>query len=100
MAPSSLRFDSSTTTFSLYDDITQVSGKGYGATDLSKYLLQAVGNDVCAVKRNALVAYKLVSAASSIYNALNALIEKVDKDPIDKWDSYNLYTQAIDPLEE
>jgi hypothetical protein len=87
-----------TTKFSLFDDLTNVSGS-HGATALIKYLVQIISHDVCAVNRNTLSYYRLVHRVGEIYKAINALISEVEKDDVDQWDNYIKYTDAIDPLE-
>jgi len=88
----------SATKFSLFDDLTNVSGD-YGATALIKYLVQIISHDVCAINRNTLSYYRLVHRVGEIYKAINALIGEVEKDDTDQWDNYIKYTGAIDPLE-
>ena len=88
----------SATKFSLFDDLTNVSGD-YGATALIKYLVQVISHDVCSVNRNTLSYYRLVHRASEVYRAINALIGEVEKDDTDQWDNYTKYTNAIDPME-
>lgn len=88
----------SATKFSLFDDLTNVSGD-YGATALIKYLVQIISHDVCAINRNTLSYYRLVHRVGEIYKAINALIGEVEKDDTDQWDNYIKYTDAIDPLE-
>jgi hypothetical protein len=88
----------SATKFSLFDDLTNVSGN-YGATALIKYLVQIISHDVCAINRNTMSYYRLVHRVGEIYKAINALISEVETDDTDQWDNYIKYTDAIDPLE-
>jgi hypothetical protein len=85
--------------FLFVDDLTVASGNDIPATQLIKYLLQTVGHDVCASKRNSLSSYQLVHNSSKVYRAINTLISRVDQETDDVWDQYDQYTSAIDPLE-
>ncbi|CAE6357756.1 unnamed protein product [Rhizoctonia solani] len=70
----------------------------YPATDIIYKLLKVVGAEVCSFHRNQQVAYRLVECARDLFDAINARIHLVDKS--DSWEDYEIYTQAIDPLEE
>jgi hypothetical protein len=86
--------------FSFFDYLTNVSGQGFPATEVVKFLIQTVGRDVCAIKRNSLSAYELVHGSGKIYKAINGLIDKIERGDGDFWDNFRMYTQAIDSLEE
>ncbi|CAE6420430.1 unnamed protein product [Rhizoctonia solani] len=80
-------------------DITQPkSERSYKATNVISKLLRVVGAEVCSFRRNHQVAYRLVEHSRNIYDAINARIHLVDAN--DSWEDYEIYTQAIDPLEE
>ncbi|CCO34157.1 hypothetical protein BN14_08250 [Rhizoctonia solani AG-1 IB] len=70
----------------------------YPATDSIHNLLKVVGSEVCSFHRNHQVAYRLVEYARDLYDAINARIHLVDN--TGSWEDYEIYTQAIDPLEE
>ncbi|KAG8706766.1 hypothetical protein FRC11_007985, partial [Ceratobasidium sp. 423] len=81
-----------------YDIMHPKSERLYQATDVIYKLLRVVGTEVCSFRRNHQVAYRLVERARDLYDAINARIHLVDIN--DSWEDYEVYTQAIDPLEE
>jgi hypothetical protein len=87
-------------TFSLYDQLVGVPSVTYSVTDLIKYLIEVIGYDACALKRNTQTTYRLVNNASQIYKQINDLIKVVETEDGDTWDDFDKYTGAIDPLEE
>lgn len=84
--------------YSLFINLASVRSGGFPATELIRYLIEAIGQDVSAFRRNAHVSYRLVDRIRDICNEINAHIQKVDEE--DSWDSYEKFTAAIDPLEE
>ncbi|CAE6417988.1 unnamed protein product [Rhizoctonia solani] len=82
----------------VYDIMHPKSELLYPATDAINKLLRVVGAEVCSFHRNHQVAYRLVERARDLYDAINARIYLVDIN--DSWEDYEIYTQAIDPLEE
>jgi hypothetical protein len=74
------------------------STEPYPATELIKYLIDAVGRDVMSFRRNAQVSYLLVDRTRDIFDAINAHIQRTESG--EDWDSYDKFTSAIDPIEE
>lgn len=74
------------------------SNEAYPATELIKYLIDAVGRDVMSFRRNAQVSYLLVDKTRDIFDAINAYIQRTESG--EDWDSYDKFTNAIDPIEE
>jgi hypothetical protein len=74
------------------------SSEAYPATELVKYLIDAVGRDVMSFRRNAQVSYLLVDRTRDIFDAINAFIQRTESG--EDWDSYDKFTNAIDPIEE
>jgi hypothetical protein len=74
------------------------STEAYPATELIKYLIDAVGRDVMSFRRNAQVSYLLVDRTRDIFDAINAYIQRTETG--EDWDSYDKFTNAIDPIEE
>ncbi|KAH7313243.1 hypothetical protein B0J17DRAFT_634189 [Rhizoctonia solani] len=80
-------------------DITQPKSELlYSATNVIYKLLRVVGSEVCSFRRNHQIAYRLVERARDLYDAINARIHLVDLN--NSFEDYEIYTQAIDPLEE
>lgn len=74
------------------------SNEAYPATELIKYLIDAVGRDVMSFRRNAQVSYLLVDRTRDIFDAINAYIQNTESG--EDWESFDRYTNAIDPIEE
>ena len=74
------------------------SNEAYPATEVIKYLIDAVGRDVMSFSRNAQVSYLLVDRTRDIFDAINTYILRTESG--EDWDSYDKYTNAIDPIEE
>jgi hypothetical protein len=74
------------------------SNDAYPATELIKYLIDAVGRDVMSFRRNAHVSYLLVDRTRDIFDSLNAYIQRTESG--EDWNSFDKYTNAIDPIEE
>ncbi|KAI0271229.1 hypothetical protein BGY98DRAFT_201365 [Russula aff. rugulosa BPL654] len=92
--------------FSPTDNVTTISSinlpgsstEAYPATELVKYLIDAVGRDVMSFRRNAQVSYLLVDRTRDIFHTINAYIQRTESG--EDWDSYDKFTNAIDPIEE
>ena len=74
------------------------SNEPYPATEIIKYLIDAVGRDVMSFRRNTQVSYLLVDRTRDIFDAINAYIQRTESG--EDWDSFDKYTNAIDPIEE
>jgi hypothetical protein len=74
------------------------SNEAYPATELIKYLIDAVGRDVMSFRRNAQVSYLLVDRTRDIFDAINTYIQRTESG--EDWESYDKFTSAIDPIEE
>lgn len=74
------------------------SNEAYPATEVIKYLIDAVGRDVMSFRRNAQVSYLLYDRTRDIFDAINAYIQRTESG--EDWDSFDKYTNAIDPIEE
>ena len=88
----------STTIFSL----TDLGNGGPAATEVIKYLVQAVGRDVVSFQRNTQVSYMAVERARDILKQINDYIDKVENSigTAEDWDNFEKFTTAMDPLEE
>ena len=80
--------------------LTDVENDDHGATEVVKYLLQAVGRDIVSLQRNTHVSYMVAERARDIVKAINDCIIKVENSATGDWDSYDKFSEAIDPLEE
>ncbi|KAH9992152.1 hypothetical protein BJV77DRAFT_1003788 [Russula vinacea] len=74
------------------------STEGYPATEVIKYLVDAVGHDVMSFRRNAQVSYILVDRAREVCEAINEYIRFTENGA--DWTSFEKFTNAIDPIEE
>jgi len=74
------------------------SNEAYPATEVIKYLIDAVGRDVMSFRRNAQVSYLLVDRTRDIFDVINAYIQSTESG--EDWNSFDKYTNAIDPIEE
>jgi hypothetical protein len=83
---------------SLFVDFTSPVPAPHAATSVIKHLIELIGMDVCAFRRNTQVAYRFVDHARNLLDEINGLIVKVENEPI--WNDYAAYTAAIDPLEQ
>lgn len=88
--------------YSLFADLTQppLTSKEFAATDLVHLLIQYVAHDVCALRRNTQVSFRIVDKARTIWTNINNLIDRTEKSAAFDWDSYDKFIAAIDPLEE
>ncbi|SRR6266478_7073190 len=87
----------SVTTISSFN-IPGPSNEAYPATEVIKYLTDAVGRDVMSFRRNAQVSYLLVDRARDIFEAINAYIQRTESG--EDWLSFDKFTNAVDPIEE
>ncbi|KZP02034.1 hypothetical protein FIBSPDRAFT_1056152 [Athelia psychrophila] len=72
-----------------------------GATALIQSLLEVTAFDACASsKRNAFTTFSVISKARDLCRNIHTRIKVVDSSPLDSWDAFVVYTEAIDPLEE
>ena len=71
----------------------------FPATALSRQLIYAVAEQVCSFRRNTQVSYRVVELYGSIHQQINDHIEAVEKGE-SAWEAYDIYTSAIDALEE
>jgi hypothetical protein len=74
------------------------SAEGYPATEVIKYLIDAVGHDVMSFRRNTQVSYLLVDRAREVCDAINEYIRFTENGA--DWSSFEKFTSAIDPIEE
>lgn len=82
----------------LFVDLTSSSTGSYEVTSLIKYLIELIGADVCAFRRNNQVSYRFVERARNVCDRINQLIAAVETDA--RWEDYFKYTAAVDILEE
>lgn len=82
----------------LFFDLTHQSPPSFAATAAIKYLIEVIGSYVCAFKRNNQVSYRFVERARDLCDAINILIDRVDKGG--DWNDYDNYVAAINPLEQ
>ncbi|KAH9995259.1 hypothetical protein BJV77DRAFT_1066350 [Russula vinacea] len=82
--------------------LTDLGNGGPAATEVIKYLVQAVGRDVVSFQRNTQVSYMAVERARDILKQINDYIDKVENSigTAEDWDNFEKFTTAIDPLEE
>lgn len=85
---------------SLFFDLTSPPVSQFGSTATIKSLIDVVGVDVCAIRRNTQVSYRFLELATSLWTEINNLIQAVDDHDDCDWDTYLKYTTAIDPLEK
>lgn len=83
--------------------LTDIGTVDHGATDAVKYLFQAVGRTVVSSQYNTNVSCMVVEHARDMVKAVNECINKVENSTAataDDWDSFDKFSNAIDPLEE
>jgi hypothetical protein len=80
--------------------LTDVGDDSHGATELVKYLLQAVGRDIVSAQRNTHVSYMVVERTRDVVKKINECINEVENNTTGDWSIYDKYSQAIEPLEE
>lgn len=92
--------------YSLFDQLTDTtilpaeSDQSPAATDLSAFLLSAVGQDACNATRNTQTLYRFVSRARDVSKDIKTLIVKVDAAGTDALAAFRKYTKMVGPLEE
>jgi hypothetical protein len=80
--------------------LTDVENDDHGATEVVKYLLQAIGRDIVSLQRNTHVSYMVAERARDIVKAINECITNVEDSATGDWASYDKFSEAIEPLEE
>jgi hypothetical protein len=80
------------------DVITPPSTCSYPATQVIHDLIHRISIFVCSSRRNTLVSFKLVELARNLYDEINTRIYQVEQ--TGDWSLYDIYSQAIDPLEQ
>jgi DNA-binding LacI/PurR family transcriptional regulator len=80
--------------------LTDVGNDDHGATEAVKYLLEAVGRNIASFQRNTHVSYMVAERARDIVKAINACIISVENSATEDWESYDKFSEAIEPLEE
>ncbi|CAE6420490.1 unnamed protein product [Rhizoctonia solani] len=70
----------------------------FPATDIVHSLLQEIETIVSSSRHYLRVSYTLIERARRLYNEINQRISRVET--TGDWDDYEIYTQAIDPLEQ
>jgi hypothetical protein len=80
--------------------LTDVGNDDHGATEVVKYLLEAVGRCIASFQRNTHVSYMVVERARDIVKAINKCIIDVESSATEDWASYDKFSKAIEPLEE
>lgn len=82
--------------------LTDIGNVDHGATDAVKYLFQAVGRTVVSSQYNTNVSCMVVEHARDMVKAVNECINDVENSSLatGDWDSFDKYSNAIDPLEE
>ena len=83
--------------YSLYLNLTEPEAQSFPATNVSKYLIELIGKDVCSFRRNTQAAYRVVEQARTLAKTINELIADVDN--TGDFDAFDRYSPAIDPLE-
>ena len=79
--------------------LTDVGNDDHGAVETAKHLLQAVGRDIVSFQRNTHVSYMVTERARDIVKAIDKCINDVENSPAGDWESYDKFSEAIDPLE-
>jgi hypothetical protein len=80
--------------------LTDIENDDHGATEVVKYLLQAVGRDIVSLQRNTHVSYMVAERARDIVKAINECIINVENSATGDWESFDKFSEAIEPLEE
>ena len=88
---------------SLFDELKgpwKDAPQGFASTDLPRLLIQYVGHDVCKLRRNTQVSFRIVDRARTIWAQLNDLVAAIDEVKTNDWKKYDNFVAAVDPLEE
>jgi hypothetical protein len=80
--------------------LTDFTGSSFAATEAIKWLLQVIGRDVVSFRRNTHVSYLVVERARDIVNTINEYIARVESSTTADWESFEKFSEAIEPLEE
>ncbi|KAF8266939.1 hypothetical protein EI94DRAFT_1802333 [Lactarius quietus] len=80
--------------------LTNFNGSSFAATEAIKWLLQVIGRDVVSFRRNTHVSYLVVERARDIVNTINEYIARVENSTTGDWESFEKFSEAIEPLEE
>lgn len=78
--------------------LTDVGNDDHGATEVVKYLLEAVGREIVSFQRNTHVSYMMAERARDIIKSITGCITKVET--TGEWESYEKFSEAIEPLEK
>jgi hypothetical protein len=70
----------------------------YPATEVIKYLIDAVGRDVMSFRPNAQVSYLLVDRSRDRFDAINAYIQRTESE--EDFGSFDIFIRAIDLIKE
>ncbi|KAF7289763.1 hypothetical protein MIND_01350000 [Mycena indigotica] len=81
------------TQLSLFTELTRLTQPGYPVTEVLTKLLNLVGHDVCATKRNHHAVYWAVSQARDIIDGINALVKVAGEG--ESWEAFDDYTIRI-----
>jgi hypothetical protein len=74
------------------------SNEPYPATEIIKYLIDAVGRDVMSFRRNTQVSYLLVDRSRDRFDAINAYIQRTESE--EDFGSFDIFIRAIDLIKE
>ncbi|KAJ7495241.1 hypothetical protein FB451DRAFT_1213670 [Mycena latifolia] len=88
----------SSTTLSLFAELTRQTKTPFPVTDLLTTLLQSAGHDACLTKRNLHSSYWTVSRARDLCDTINDLAGKAGDG--ESWDAFDKYTNMIVALEQ
>lgn len=80
--------------------LTDFRGSSFAATEAIRLLLQVIGRDVVSFRRNTHVSYLVVERARDIVNTINEYIARVESSTTGDWESFEKFSEAIEPLEE
>ncbi|KAG8777154.1 hypothetical protein FRC12_000520 [Ceratobasidium sp. 428] len=87
-------------TYSLFYDWTERSTNNAPVTDVVDRLVRLIGAEVCTFKRNTHVSYQFVDTARNLVNKINDLISLVETNPENNEGAFELWCNAIEPLED
>ncbi|KAG8725237.1 hypothetical protein FRC09_004888 [Ceratobasidium sp. 395] len=87
-------------TYSLFYDWTERPSNSAPVTYVLDQLVQLIGAEVCTFKRNPHVSYQFADTARSLVNKINDLISLVETSPESNESAFELWCNAIEPLED
>ncbi|KAG8718567.1 hypothetical protein FRC09_012458 [Ceratobasidium sp. 395] len=87
-------------TYSLFYDWTERPSNSAPVTYVLDQLVQLIGTEVCTFKRNPHVSYQFVDTARILVNKINDLISLVETSPESNESAFELWCNAIEPLED